>query len=107
MNTNMKTTFWGKSLEIKPFGYQHVRLKTTNEHFIIERPNSSVNNLIFGEIYVEHHGLMTSKNLKTGDVCSMDFKKRGWSGKGAYEIEGFALLKGKDKKFKIYGKWNE
>jgi len=25
----MKTNFWGKSLEIKPFGYQNVKLKTT------------------------------------------------------------------------------
>lgn len=103
----MKTNFWGKSMDIKPIGLQHVRLKATGEHFIIERPTSSVNNLIFGEMYVEHHGIMTVKNLTNGDVCEIDFKKRGWTGKNANEVEGYGLLKGKEKKYKIWGKWTD
>lgn len=47
------------------------------------------------------------KNLQTGDICNIEYKKKGWSGKNAYEIEGYALLRGKEKQFKIYGKWNE
>jgi hypothetical protein len=107
MNTKMKTTFWGKSLEVKPLGYQHVRLKKTNEHYIFERPTTVANNLIFGEMYVEHVGTMTVKNLATGDTCTVEFKKRGWSGKGANEVDGYALLDGVSKKYKIFGKWNE
>lgn len=105
MNTNMKTSFWGKSLEIKPLGLIHVRLKTTNEHFVIERPNSSANNLIFGELYIDHHGQMTTRNLHTGDTSKVDFKKRGWSGKDAYAVDGYALKNGIQKKFRIFGKW--
>jgi oxysterol-binding protein-related protein 1/2 len=59
-----------------------------SEHYIIERVNSSVNNLIFGEMYVEHHGTMIVKNLNNGDQCAVEFKKRGWSGKGMHEVEG-------------------
>jgi hypothetical protein len=44
--------------------------------------------------------------LKTGDTCIVEFKKKGWSGKGAYEVEGYAFLRGNEKKYKIYGKWN-
>lgn len=95
MNTNMKTSFWGKSLEFKPLGFQHVRLKTTGEHFIIDRPSSTVNNLIFGEMYVEHQGLMIIRNLTNHESCEVEFKKRGWSGKGAFEIEGIAFNKDK------------
>lgn len=61
------------------------------EHYIIERINSSVNNLIFGEMYVEHHGTMTVKNLTNGDQCLVEFKKKGWSGKGEKEVEGYAF----------------
>lgn len=103
----MKTNFWGKSLEVKPIGYQNVRLKSTGEHFVIERPTSSVNNLIFGEMYVEHHGMMTVRNLKNGEYTEVDFKKRGWGGKGAYEVEGFAFNTQKEKKWTISGKWIE
>ena len=107
MNTNMKTSFWGKSLEVKPIGYQHIKLKRTNEHFVIDRPSSSVNNIIFGEMYVEHSGNMTIKNLKTGDLCKITFKKRGKNGKGACEIEGICQLGTGQKVFNILGKWSE
>lgn len=40
-------------------------------------------------------------------MCEVEFKKRGWSGKGAYDIEGFAFDYKKEKKFKIWGKWTE
>jgi hypothetical protein len=94
----MKTFFWGKSIEVKPLGYQHVKLHVPQpdgsksvEHYIFERVSSSVHNLIFGEMYVEHTGTMTVKNLSNGDVCQVEFKKRGWSGKGAFEVEGHAF----------------
>ena len=105
----MKTSFWGKSLEVKPLGLINVTLKSTKEHFTIERPNSSVNNLIFGDMYVEHYGKMVVRNCATGDLCEVDFKKRGWSGKNAFEVEGFVFPKNqpKDKKYKMWGKWIE
>lgn len=87
----MKTTFWGKSMEIKPIGLEHVKLKTTGEHFVIERPSSTVNNLIFGEMYIEHVGTMTVRNLTTKDYCEIDFKKKGWGGKHAYEVDGYTF----------------
>lgn len=101
----MKTNFWGKSLEIKPFGYQNVRLKTTGERFTIERPSSSVNNLIFGEMYVEHSGTMTVRNIRSSEYVEIEFKKRGWGAKNAYEIEGYAFNAKKEKKWRISGKW--
>jgi hypothetical protein len=117
MNSNMKTNFWGKSLEVKPLGLMHVRLDLSKkadgtkirEHYTVERVNSCVNNLIFGEMYVEHVGTMTVKNLTSGQVALIEFKKRGWTGKGANEVEGYAYdsSSSKDKRAKIFGKWNE
>lgn len=110
----MKTNFWGKSLEVKPLGFQHVRLHFVNkngeemsEHYIIERVSSNVNNLIFGEMYVEHTGVMNVRNLTRKEKCQIDFKKRGWSGKGAFEVDGhcFSENNPKEKKGHIFGKW--
>ena len=47
-HTNVKTRFWGKSLEFKPLGKAHVLLKRQNEHYIIDRPSTSAQNIIFG-----------------------------------------------------------
>ena len=83
-----------------------MRLKSTNEQFTIERPTSTVNNLIFGEMYVEHVGTMTVQNMLTKDKCEIEFKKRGWGGKNAFEFEGYCIIKFKEKKYKVEGKWN-
>ena len=56
-------------------------------------------------MYVEHFGSMTIRNLATQDYCEIEFKKRGWGGKGAYEVEGFAYSKNKEKKWRVFGKW--
>lgn len=103
----MKTTFWGKSLEFKSTGFQHAKLKSTQEHFTVERPNSACCNIIFGEMYIDHYGKMTIKNQQTGDYAEIDFKKRGWSAKSAHEVEGYIYSPKKEKKFKIWGKWTE
>lgn len=103
----MKTSFWGKSLEVKPIGLQHVIIKSTEEHYVIERPTSSVNNLIFGDMYIEHTGKLIVRNLNTKSYCEVEFKKRGWSGKNANEVEGWCCLPSGEKRFKIFGNWTE
>jgi hypothetical protein len=60
-------------------------------------------------MYVEHVGTMIIRNITNGNVCLVEFRKRGWTGKGAFEVEGYAYEtnNSKDKKAKIYGKWIE
>ena len=58
-------------------------------------------------MYVEHTGIMTVRNLRSGDFCEIEFKKRGWSGKNAFEVEGFCYSSLSQKKYKIIGKWIE
>lgn len=55
-NTNVKTNFWGASIEVVSIGLSHVRLPRTNEMFSIKRPSTVVHNLILGEMYLEHTG---------------------------------------------------
>lgn len=58
-------------------------------------------------MYIDHYGPMVIKNHMTGEYCEIEFKKRGWSGKGAQEVEGYAYNAMKEKKYKIKGKWTE
>lgn len=76
-------------MEVKPLGMIHVVMKGfDNEHYTIERPSSIVNNIIFGNMYIDHVGLMRVVNHRTGHVCEIDFKKRGWSAKDYHRVEG-------------------
>ena len=101
----MKVSFWGKNIEVKPTSQQKIKLKKTDEVFIIERPSAFANNIIFGEMYVEIAGIMVVKNQKTKESCEIQFKTRGWSGKNAYEFEGFCYNSMKQKKYSIFGKY--
>jgi hypothetical protein len=49
-------------IKAQPIGLQHVYLKSTGEHFTIDRPVSHVKNLVFGTMYIEHVGEMTVRN---------------------------------------------
>lgn len=78
---------WGH-LKAVPNGLQHIRLKKTNEHFSISRPNTQVKNLIVGSMYIEQVGEMLVTNYQTGEVCVVDFKQEGWGGKNKHALEG-------------------
>lgn len=81
MDTNTKMSIsWTGTLQAIPIGYQHVVLKSRNEHYLIGRPVTTVNNLILGNMYIEHVGIMTVKNCSTGMICPIEFKAVGmWS----------------------------
>ena len=64
-NTTMGVS-WTGVLTAVPIGYQHVYLKSHDEHYLISRPDTTVNNLLIGTMYVEHVGTMTVTNCKTG-----------------------------------------
>lgn len=60
-DTKMSISWRGVLLAI-PIGFQHVTLKNRNEHYVIGRPTTTVNNLLFGTMYIEHVGTMSVKN---------------------------------------------
>ena len=78
---------WGH-LKAVPSGLQHIKLKSTGEHFSISRPNTQVKNLVFGQVYIEQTGEMLVNNYQTGEVCVVTFKEEGWGGKNKHALEG-------------------
>lgn len=109
-NTKLSLTFKGQ-LDASPIGFQHVFLKSTGEHFSIQRPNTVVGNLLFGTMYIEHVGKMTVTNQQTGYLCVLDFLPTGWYGVNKHVVKGDAYMSLKDKKSdnsvaKMSGTWS-
>lgn len=76
------------------------------EHYSWTKVTTSVQNIIVGKLYLDHYGDMIIKNHRTGDMCVVTFKQRGWGGKGAYEIDG-KVVDGQGKHlWNIVGHWN-
>jgi hypothetical protein len=60
-------------------------------------------------MYVEHIGIMTVKNITRSEICMIEFKKRGWTGKGANELEGYVFNSNypNNKRATIRGRWTD
>lgn len=77
-----------------PQGQIHVVLKKKNDFFTYTKSKAAVNNLFFGQMNIDYYGTITCKNHKTGETGELVLTERGWTGKGAYEVNGWV----KDKK---------
>lgn len=106
-NTNVKTKFWGASLEVTPLGPSHLKLKKYKDHFIWYKAKTSVNGIILGKIYVDNFGEMTCDNVNTNEKGKMFLKQRGLTGKGAYEATGWVKDANGVEKFTIKGRWDK
>ena len=107
MNTHMKTSFWGKSLDFKPLGNIHFKFKDNGDHFVCKRPNSSVNNIIIGTMYINHSGEGTVVNVVSDDKATIKFKTPGLFGskikRGMVEAS-IEDSKGQEV-YQVYGNW--
>ncbi|KAF9188730.1 hypothetical protein BGZ50_001175 [Haplosporangium sp. Z 11] len=124
---DVKSKFWGKSFEVMPKGTSHVELKVPKafaegsqelltdpndetkfiEHYSWKKVTTCVQNLIVGTPWIDNYGDMIITNHRSGETCTLTFKARGWRGKDAYEIRGFAAdAKGKEV-WEVAGRWNE
>ncbi|KAF8934971.1 hypothetical protein BGZ58_005324 [Dissophora ornata] len=124
---DVKSKFWGKSFEVMPKGTSHVELKVPKvfaegtqelqsdpddeskfiEHYSWRKVTTCVQNLIVGTPWIDNYGDMVIKNHRTGETCQLTFKARGWRGKDAYEIRGFASDSRSKEVWEVAGRWNE
>ncbi|KAG5461243.1 MAG: Oxysterol-binding protein-domain-containing protein, partial [Olpidium bornovanus] len=121
---NVKSKFYGKSLELHPLGVSHVNLKIANawrpegapegedgkfvEHYSFRKVTTCVNNLIYGKLRIDHYGEMVIQNHTTGDVAVLNFKAKQWREKVPCEIKGEVKAAGASSPvWEIWGRWEQ
>lgn len=109
MNTHLKSKFYGKSLEFTPLGYMNFRFKDNDHLFKCKRPQTSVQNIIIGTMYIDHKGECVVENTNNGEKAIVKFKALGmFSGKDKRGlIEGTIYNEDGDPEHELYGKWTE
>ncbi|KAJ3415877.1 hypothetical protein HDV05_003941 [Chytridiales sp. JEL 0842] len=96
---NVKSKFWGSSLELHPLGSCHVRLpiapsasssissnnpNANTEHYTWRKVTTTVNNLIVGKLNITHLGDMVIRNWRTGDEVVLTFKPKSSSSSSSW-----------------------
>ncbi|KAI8983596.1 Oxysterol-binding protein-domain-containing protein [Pilobolus umbonatus] len=111
-STQIKSKFWGKSMEFMTEGNFHIVLTGHDDHFVFFKPSSWMKNMIAGEKYLEHSGECKVMNQKTGDYATVVFKEG--TGGGLFSTptkrnDVIATLHNKDgaKVRRIVGKWSD
>ncbi|CAO3687459.1 unnamed protein product [Rhizopus stolonifer] len=111
-STEIKSKFWGKSMEFMTEGVFHVSLTGQTDHYTFFKPSSWLKNMIAGEKYLEHSGECKVTNQTTGDYAIVTFKEGTGGGLfGAptkrndvvatmYDSQG-------NKKRRVTGKWSD
>ncbi|KAI9816648.1 MAG: hypothetical protein M1832_005034 [Thelocarpon impressellum] len=106
----VKSKFYGKSFEFNPLGTWFLRLRPSSggeELYTWKKVTSSVVGIITNNPTVDNYGPMEVKNWKTGEMCNLDFKQRGWRAAGAYQVQGKVLGADGSTKWSIGGHWND
>ncbi|XP_015793635.1 oxysterol-binding protein-related protein 3 isoform X2 [Tetranychus urticae] len=101
----IKTKFWGKSMEIIPFGNVNVLLKRTKSVYRWNKVTTCVHNIFKGQRYVDQYGEMIITN---GDLkCKLTFSKTSYWSNKRHEVFGTITNKNGEVIKSIFGKWTE
>ena len=107
----VKSKFYGKSFDINPLGTWFLKLRPISggaeELYTWKKVTSSVIGIITGSPTVDNYGPMEIKNWTTGEVCSLDFKARGWKASSAYQVAGKVVDADGNTRWSIGGRWND
>ena len=104
-HTEMKSKFWGKSIEFTPLGKAYYVIG--DEHYICSRPKTIANNIIIGTLYLDLGGDTTCVCPQTGVKCEMKHKERSMFSSKMYVVEGVVYNEDGKKTLTIEGQWND
>jgi hypothetical protein len=106
----VKSKFYGKSFDINPLGTWFLRLRPRTggaELYTWKKVTSSVVGIITGNPVVDNYGTMEVKNWSTGEVCTLEFKPRGWKASSAFIVSGRVLDRDGKTRWSVGGRWND
>ena len=87
----LKSKFWGTTLNVFPAGRMELHLATTNERFVWNKACISIHNIVLGQLWLDFHGDIKVQNVTTGDVAKIRVAKARSSPLDRGNIEGKIL----------------
>lgn len=110
--SNVDSKFNGRSFNIKHLGKWFVHMRpdgdaTREEVYSFMKPDNSVIGILVGKPEVDNVGSCRIDNHTTGDYCILNYRARGWTMAGAYEVRGEVYDREGKKRWVLGGHWNE
>ena len=75
--TTIKQRAWSSTVALDTpilcVGYCHLLFPKSGNHYTWEKMETTVHNIIVGQVWLDHHGEKTIVNHHTGDTCQLVF----------------------------------
>lgn len=103
-----KNKFWGKSMEILPFGTVNVTLPKYGDCYVWNKVTTCIHNILSGRRWIEHYGEITIRNTRSSaSTCKMTFIKGNYWSSNVNEIHGVVMDQEGKVVHRLFGKWHE
>ncbi|XP_069472212.1 oxysterol-binding protein-related protein 6 isoform X2 [Ambystoma mexicanum] len=103
-----KNKFWGKSMEILPFGTVTVMLPKYGDCYVWNKVTTCIHNILSGRRWIEHYGEITIRNTKnSGSLCKMTFNQGNYWSSNVNEVSGAVMDQDGKVVHRLFGKWHE
>ncbi|XP_030064722.1 oxysterol-binding protein-related protein 6 [Microcaecilia unicolor] len=103
-----KNKFWGKSMEILPFGTVNVMLPKYGDYYVWNKVTTCIHNILSGRRWIEHYGEITIKNTRSSVcMCKLTFIKGTYWSSNVNEVHGVVIDQEGKVVHQLFGKWHE
>ncbi|ORX60141.1 Oxysterol-binding protein [Piromyces finnis] len=100
-DNNIKTKYWGNSMECISNGVVHLILKKYNEHYTWEKVNSVICKAMYSNRYLEYRGELKVTEATSGNYFNLKFQ----SSKNA--VSGGVYTSKKKEMIQLVGNWDK
>jgi len=100
-DSNIKTKYWGNSMECINTGIVHLILKKYNEHYTWEKVNSFICKALYPNRYLEYRGELKVTEANSGNYFNLKFQ----SSKNA--VSGGVYESNKKEVIQLVGNWDK
>ncbi|GMH09520.1 hypothetical protein Nepgr_011361 [Nepenthes gracilis] len=104
-DSNLKAKFWGQSIQLDPVGVLTLEFDD-GEMFQWSKVTTSINNLILGKVYCDHHGIMHIRGNRQYS-CELTFRKHSILDRNPRQVHGFVEDSMGSRVATLFGKWDE
>uniref|UniRef100_A0A8D8R439 Oxysterol-binding protein n=1 Tax=Cacopsylla melanoneura TaxID=428564 RepID=A0A8D8R439_9HEMI len=99
--------FRGKYIQVTPAGKFNLVFTKTNQHYVWNRVQSTVHNVIVGNLWVDQHGESDIINLTSGSTCRLTFYPYSYfSRQTQRKVKGSVVSKEGQVKWSVQGNWD-
>ncbi|KAK5782788.1 hypothetical protein PVK06_037293 [Gossypium arboreum] len=104
-DSNLRSKFSGRSIQLDPDGVLTLEFDD-GETFQWSKVTTNIYNLILGQVYCDHHGLMQIRG-NSQYSCKLKFKEQSLIERNPHQVHGFVEDHSGKKVATLFGKWDD